>query len=81
MRHSGNVGLVFFVVVEHVVANLSMVLVRETDDRLLSVIFFLCVHITHYLYYTESCYCMLTIPPTIAEEQLVLYYTVIYYFM
>ena len=42
----------FFVVVEHVVANLSMVLVRENDDRLLSVIFFLCVHVTHFLYYT-----------------------------
>ena len=46
---------VFFFVVEHVVANLSMVLVRKTDDRLLSVIFFLCVHSTHFLYYTESC--------------------------
>ena len=31
--------------VEHIVAILSMVLVRETDDRQLSVIFILCFHI------------------------------------
>ena len=43
-----------FFVVEHIVVNLSMVLVRETDDRLLPVILFSCVHITHFLYYTES---------------------------
>ena len=51
--HDNLMQSIFFLV-EHVVANLSMVLVRETDDRLLSVISFLCVHITHFLYYTES---------------------------
>ena len=43
-----------FFVVEHVLANLSLVFVRETGDRLLSVILILCVHITPFLYYTES---------------------------
>ena len=33
---------------------LTLVLVRETDDRQLSIIFILCVHITFCLYYTTS---------------------------
>ena len=34
--------------VDHAVANLSMVLVREADDRLLPVMLFLCEHITQF---------------------------------
>ena len=86
--------------VEHRVAILSLVLVQETNDSQLSVIFILCVHITKSIIYCvyfqysiiiqqtllfQKLYLMLfymiTMPTHITCEQLILYYTVIYYFI
>ena len=41
--------------VEYLVAILSLVLVRETDDSHLSAIFILCVHITKLIFYCVYC--------------------------